>query len=113
MFKLLKRFNNNGKRLNDVGNNGNNVGQGKGICKKGKNFKLMMPKELELGVPLKIDKIKSISSSLASHYGSDWKEESLSYFTNLFQKNDKQTSLEASEHEESQNVCEVEDCLEL
>ncbi|KAK9685998.1 hypothetical protein QE152_g37520 [Popillia japonica] len=52
------------------------------------DYKLIVPKELQLGVSLKLDKIKSISSLLASHYGSDWKQdESLCYFTTLFQNN--------------------------
>ncbi|KAK9722113.1 hypothetical protein QE152_g19809 [Popillia japonica] len=68
----------------------NHIGIGKGIWKKGEHLELMVPKELELGVSLKTDIIKSISSLLASHYGSAWKEdESLCYLTTLFENNDK------------------------
>lgn len=47
----------------------------------------MKPKELSLGIPLKSDTCKSISSLFTSHYGSDCnKEVSLSYITTLLER---------------------------
>ncbi|KAK9686330.1 hypothetical protein QE152_g37274 [Popillia japonica] len=83
------------------------VGAGKGIGKKRKHLKLMMRKELQLGVSLKLEKIKSISSFLASPYGSDWKkDESLCYFTTLFHNNNNKHHSEAPADKEDADPIE-------
>ncbi|KAK4882690.1 hypothetical protein RN001_006009 [Aquatica leii] len=66
----------------------NDVGQAKGVCKRGKKIEIMKPKELTVGVPLKPDRIKSIKSLFNTHYGEEYKENpDLDYFIKLFECN--------------------------
>ncbi|KAK9730794.1 hypothetical protein QE152_g14223 [Popillia japonica] len=47
----------------------------------------MKPKQLDVGRPVKPDKIKSISSLLTLHYDLNWQENpQLSFFKNAFQQ---------------------------
>lgn len=58
-----------------------------GICKRGKKIAQMKPKQLDVGRPVKPDKIKSISSLLTLHYDLNWQENpQLSFFKNAFQQ---------------------------
>lgn len=78
----------------------NDLGQAKGICKRGMKIERMKLKELQVGLPIKPDKVKSIESLLKNHYGDKYKEcTSLEYFIQLFENN---TRLVADGLEEEQ-----------
>lgn len=61
------------------------VGEAKGICKKGKKISLLSPKNIAYGRTLKGDK-SSIGKLLSTHYGSLWKEKpQLSLYKRFFE----------------------------
>lgn len=61
------------------------VGEAKGICKKGKKISLLSPKNIAYGRTLKGDK-SSIGKLLSTHYGSLWKEKpELSLYKRFFE----------------------------
>lgn len=84
-----------------------NVGEAKGIYRKGKKIEAMKPKEIPIGVKIKEDKIKSISNLLKSHYGAEWvSDENLRYLQEVLKK-DYANAEEVDEAVEDDNDDEV------
>lgn len=89
-FKPTKRFVFTKSALGEILLRGepvyrSDLAEAKSVYRKGKNAIMMRPKVLPIGIPLKIDKIKSIGELLKTHFGYEWKlDERLRYFKNLF-----------------------------
>lgn len=71
----------------------NDISIAKSICKKFQTVNHFKLQPLNTGRSLKPDKIRSISSLLAKHYGAEWEnDERLEFFKNAFQDNPANTS---------------------
>ncbi|KAI4469552.1 dna-directed rna polymerases i ii and iii subunit rpabc2 [Holotrichia oblita] len=71
----------------------NDISTAKSICKKFQTVNHFNLHPLNTGRSLKPDKIRSISSLLAKHYGAEWEnDERLEFFKNAFQANPGNTS---------------------
>ncbi|KAG8326909.1 hypothetical protein J6590_031260 [Homalodisca vitripennis] len=62
-----------------------NVGEGKSVLKRGKQFHDLLLPEIEKGVLLKPEKVKDIKSLLSAHFSTNWDERpELRFFKDVF-----------------------------
>lgn len=75
------------------------------VCRRGKRASMITPHEIALGVPLKPQKIKDVSTLLSKHYGSGWQNiRNLTFYRNIIYR--PMTGINIENEEEDITYCE-------
>ncbi|KAG8312469.1 hypothetical protein J6590_023077 [Homalodisca vitripennis] len=96
-----------------------NVGEGKSVLKRGKQFHNLVLPEIEKGVLLKPEKIKDIKSLLSAHLSTNWDERpELRFFKDVFhQKHElqevSQPNEETVEDSDTRDILDDEEVLAI